>query len=498
MKVRISTHDPDDYAKFIAIKSLPTYSFRGRVATFPDEYGGRIARTGPHPIFAGAEDYEPSPFLFDYQGDIPRLAIRKEKFAIFAAPGYGKSLMQLEYVRYVAKQIGIRDRILLLAPLMVVEQTISEAHRFYGADYPIRQLRANQLEDWLLGIGDGQIGITNFESLTDTMPQGRLKCLCVDESSILKSHYGKWGADILRLGEGLRWKLAMTGTPAPNDRVEFANHAVFLDACPNVNSFLAKYFVNKGQTDNRWEMKRHAVDRFYRDLSHWSIFLTNPATYGWKDNAGGFPPINVKIHDLDMTQEQIELAYDGTGFLPGMAPSGGITNRSKMSQIAKGNHKGRKIATNKPEFIRDLVLNHPGKSSIIWCLYDEEQKSIAKMFPDAANISGKTPYHERKKLIAEFQEGKRQQLISKPKVLGFGMNLQVARQHVFSGIQDSYEMFAQCVHRSNRIGSTEPLDVDIPVTAIERPMLETVLKKAARITEDTRTQEALFKDALFS
>jgi hypothetical protein len=56
------------------------------------------------------------------------------------------------------------------------------------------------------------------------------------------------GADVHRLGRGLDWKLALTGTPAPNDRIEYANHAVFLDHFPTVNSFLARFFVNRGQT----------------------------------------------------------------------------------------------------------------------------------------------------------------------------------------------------------------------------------------------------------
>jgi SNF2 family DNA or RNA helicase len=86
-------------------------------------------------------------------------------------------------------------------------------------------------------------------------------------------------------------------------------------------------------------------------------------------------------------------------------------------------------------------------------------------------------------------------LISKGKVLGFGLNLQIATRQVFSGLQDSYELFHQCVKRSNRIGSTRPLNVHIPVTEIERPMIDTVLRKAKRIDEETAEQERIFCDA---
>jgi hypothetical protein len=66
---------------------------------------------------------------------------------------------------------------------------------------------------------------------------------------------------------------------------------------------------------------------------------------------------------------------------------------------------------------------------------------------------------------------------------------------VFSGLQDSYEKFYQAVKRANRIGSTRPLNVHIPVTDIELPMIETVLSKARRVQEDTETQERIFKKA---
>jgi superfamily II DNA or RNA helicase len=296
------------------------------------------------------------------------------------------------------------------------------------------------------------------------------------------------------MGKGLSWKLALTGTPAPNDRIEYANHAVFLDQFPTVNSFLARYFVNRGETGERWELKPHALQPFYRSLSHWSIFLTNPGTYGWKDNAGTIPPIITHVHSVPLTTQQQDLVFTSTGTLFA-ANAGGITSRSVLSQIAKGNHKGEAVDTAKPAYIRRLVESWPDESTIIWCKYNAEQDSMAATFPGAANIDGGTPYAERMKLIDEFKAGMRRVLISKPKILGFGLNLQIATRQVFSGLQDSYEEYYQAVKRSNRFGSTLPLNVHIPITEIERPMIETVLEKAARVQADAEEQERMFKNA---
>lgn len=318
--------------------------------------------------------------------------------------------------------------------------------------------------------------------------------LLVHNSSMLKSMYGKWGQACIDLGAGLDWKLCLTGTPAPNDRIEYGNHAVFLDQFPTLNAFLAKYFVNRGQTDNRWELKPHALEPFYRSLSHWCIFLSSPAVYGWKDNCEALPPIHVAVEDVDLTAAQEGILRKETGQLFA-TELGGITGRSTMGQLAKGRYAGEDVATNKPEYIKAMLERWPDESTIVWCLYNDEQDRIAALFPDAANIDGSTPHAKRLELIADFKAGRRKILISKAKVLGFGLNLQICTRMVFSGLQDSYESYYQAVKRANRYGSTKPLHVHIPVTDIERPMIETVLQKAKRVQEDTEAQERIFRNA---
>lgn len=96
-------------------------------------------------------------------------------------------------------------------------------------------------------------------------------------------------------------------------------------------------------------------------------------------------------------------------------------------------------------------------------------------------------------MIEGFKRREIPQLISKPQILGAGLNLQVATRQVFSSLIDSYEKYHQAVKRSNRVGSTKPLNVHIPVCECEVPMVETVLRKAHRVQIDTEEQEALFK-----
>lgn len=495
MILDIDTRNIEDYRRFLAVRKLPAYRFRGHWAEFDDAYASRLGMADDTETDA---EYKPFEFangrrLFDYQEWATRLAIGKRRFAVFADCGLGKTLMLLEFARHAHQQMRNRRKVLIISPLMVIGQTMEEAEAWYGGwlgHIGFERVTSAQLPEWTSKPGGG-IGITNYEALNQHVPRGKVGAIIVDESSMLKSHYGKWGREIIRLGRGLEWKLALTGTPAPNDRIEYANHAVFCDAFPTVNSFLARYFINRGQTDNRWELKPHAIRPFYRDLSHWCIFLSNPATYGFRGHANDVPPMHVHIEQVPLTQEQRDLVYGRTGELF-VNNLGGIQSRSAMATIAKGWNGKADVPTLKTQYIRDRVNSWPDESTIIWCIYNREQAIMERAFPEAGSIAGDTSQEDRERIIRDFKAGRTRVLISKAKVLGFGLNLQIATRQVFSGLQDSYESYYQCVKRSNRYGSTRPLNVHIPITDIERPMIETVLSKAKRVESDTAEQERIF------
>jgi hypothetical protein len=298
------------------------------VAEFPEEYADRL---GINAVTQTTKPYDPLPAAFDFQQAIVKTAISKRKYAIFADCGLGKTLMFLEFARHVAGLLPPRKRILIISPLMVVEQTIEECRKFYGDSMTIDHIASADLPAWLTAKDSACIGITNYEALRhDNLSNEHLGGLILDESSMLKSHYGKYGTAAIQLGKGVPWKLCCTGTPAPNDRIEYANHAVFLDAFPTVNSFLARYFVNKSQKNEKWILKNHATLPFARALSHWSIFLQNPATYGWKDvDTSKIPPIKVVMHQVELTDQQRSLtACDGLLFA---VDPGGIADRSMWS-----------------------------------------------------------------------------------------------------------------------------------------------------------------------
>lgn len=490
--IDFNTSSMSDYRKFLRMKRLPQYDVRGSRAFIPEEYAAMLGET----VAERSElPYQPSEFLMDYQRDIAKYAVRKRKYAVFMEPGRGKTLIDFEFAHHAMADTGKSG--LIVCPLMLLDQMMDEHQKFYGERFRIEQVKARNLEQWTkCDRAEPCIGITNYDAINERIQQGNIGWMILVESSMLKSAYGKWGNELIRIGAGLKWKLCETGTPAPNDRIEYANHAVFLDQFRSPNEFYAKYFVNRGQTDNRWEIKPHALRPFYRDMSHWCIFVSDPSIYGWKDGAGSIPPMHVHIEHIELSDDQRKAVQKVTGGLFATS-AGGITQRARMSRIGKGQHEGQAIEAAKPQWIIDRCREWTaeGRSTIVWCKYNPEQDALESMLgDDAVSIQGTTGYDDRRQMIADFKSGRKRVLISKPKILGFGLNLQVATRQVFSTLQDSYEEYYQAIKRSNRIGSTEELHVYLPVTEIEAPMIETVLRKADRVQQDTDEQERLFKE----
>ncbi len=190
---------------------------------------------------------------------------------------------------------------------------------------------------------------------------------------------------------------------------------------------------------------------------------------------------------MELTDAQTDACRELTGTLYVDTP-GGIAGRAKLARIAKGKD------SLKPAYIRSLVESWPEESTLIWCRFNEEQDRLAAEIPGSISMSGSTPPDVRQTMIDDFKSGRVKTLISKGKILGFGLNLQIATRQIFSSLHDSYEEYYQCVKRSNRIGSTRPLNVHIPTTEAERPMIENVLRKAKNVANDTEVQETLFKE----
>lgn len=260
-----------------------------------------------------------------------------------------------------------------------------------------------------------------------------------------------------------------------------------------------------------WGIKPYAEEGFYRFLSSWSIYIRDPKHYGFSDNLKDVPDPKFHIIKIKETQEQKELELkirrQGNDNLFGDLKLG-VVKRSKLSQIAKGfvYEKDKSITyvnSEKPKVIVDIIDTciTQGQQVLVWTVFDEEGeillRNIRYRSGIAKNLTGKTKEEERLEIIENFRHGNLQVLISKPELLGFGLNFQFCSVMIFSGFNDSFEQFYQAIKRAHRFGQTKALQVYIPyIPELEEMIYENIVKKKNNFEREVMRHEEIYKKIL--
>ncbi len=394
--------------------------------------------------------------LYDWQAALVRWALRKGRAAIFADCGLGKTFMQIAWAD------ALNVPALILAPLCVAEQTVAEAAKLGIAVHYAR--------DHSEAHGH-QIVITNYERL-DRFDPSAFSAVVLDESSILKAFDGQTRNALIAAFARTPYRLCCTATPSPNDITELANHAEFLGLMTRPE-FLATWFIRIGEghrttTHHGWRIKKHAVGPFYRWLASWAVALRTPKDLGYADDGFELPALTIRPEILPMAE--------------------GTPSESLFPELGLKGIQGR-LAARRTSLVDRLRTVHrlttarvPGHRKcqwLLWCGLNEESDALAEAIPDAVDVAGSDSYEHKVEAVRAFVRGDVRVLISKLKVLGFGMNFQHCHHMAFVGLSDSYEGYYQGIRRCWRFGQTSPVSVHIVVSEAERQVVENVRRKEA-------------------
>lgn len=393
--------------------------------------------------------------LYDWQAALVRWALRKGRAAIFADCGLGKTFMQVAWAE------ALNVPALLLAPLCVAEQTVMEAAKL-GID-------VHYARDHHEAHGH-RLVITNYERLEKFDPSV-FSAVVLDESSILKAFDGSTRNALIASFAKTPYRLCCTATPSPNDITELANHAEFLGLMTRAE-FLATWFIRIGEghrttTHHGWRIKNHAVEPFYRWLASWAVAIRSPRDIGYDDAGFELPPLEIRPEILSTS------ATGGDSLFPELGTKG-IAGRLAARRTA---------LPDRIETVTRLAAKHDGLhgecAHLLWCGLNEESDALAAAIPGAVNVAGSDSYEHKVEAVRAFVRGDIRVLISKLKVLGFGMNFQHCHHMAFVGLSDSYEGYYQGIRRCWRFGQRSPVTVSIVVSEAERQIVENVRRKEA-------------------
>lgn len=398
-------------------------------------------------------DADINPQLFDFQRYCVRRMLKLGRGGVFAGCGQGKTLIQLEWAQKVAEHE--KGKVLILAPLSVSEQTISEGAKFgYKVDHYTKM------------DADTKIAITNYEQL-ENVDVELFVGVVLDESSILKNFTGHYRNLLTDVFKHTPYKLCCSATPSPNDLNEIGNHSEFLNVL-DAQDMRSKWFVRE-EGMNNYRLKGHAKRDFYGWIASWSILFENPADIGFVETGKKFklPPLNYVQHEIETAPQEGQLFAQG------------IVNATNF------NAELRKTKTQRLELAAKIANETEGQV-LIWIKQNEEGEMLRKLLPEAVEVKGSDKDTYKKQRLLDFAAGKIRILISKAKICGYGMNFQNCGTQIFVAPDFSFEDFYQQVRRSYRFGRNEAVNIHLIVTDTMQNAREIIQQKQARFEEMQR------------
>ena len=383
--------------------------------------------------------------LFPFQKEIVEKACRRGRYAIFADCGLGKTLMQLEWAHQVVQHTG--QNVLILCPLAVAAQTISEGEKFGIHVVPWEPGRAYF----------NSVVITNHESF-HKLDVSKFGGVVLDESSILKNFMGKMKQMILERCKDTPYKLACTATPSPNDPIELGNHSEFLDVLSR-NEMSATYFIHDGGSTQKWRLKGHAEKSFYKWVGTWASVIRKPSDLGYEDSDHELPPLHFHERQIETDQRDHgmlfnEVAVSATNFNTELR----LTKVPRMEAAAE-------------------IVNASDEPYIVWVRQNEEAKFILDLIPDAVEVHGSQSPEEKERAFLAFKAGKFRVLVTKTKIAQFGLNFQHCPNQIFASLDFSFEGLYQAIRRSYRFGQKKAVNIYIVSTDTMENVIQSINRK---------------------
>jgi hypothetical protein len=412
-----------------------------------DEYRAFLASKAPRAESVGIEPGPMPDHLFDFAAHATAFCLRQGRAALFLDTGLTKTRCQLEFSKQaIAASNGVG---LVLTPLAVARQFEKEG---LAIGYDCRVVR-DQSE-----VRPG-INICNYDRL-DKLTPSAFGCVCLDESSVLKNFTGKVSRALINAFADTPFRLCATATPAPNDHVELGTHSEFLGIMPQ-SDMLIRWFINDSNNTGTWRLKGHARQAFWDWVSSWAVMASSPDDLGFDGSRFILPPMNVHRHKA----------------IGEIKPMDGMLFASDISATNMHSMK-RQTAQSRAAEVAKLVNTEDTEPWMVFCDTDVEADCLSALIPDAIEVRGSMTPEKKEAAINAFLDGERRVMISKPSIMGAGLNMQFCARMAFVGRSFSYEMWYQAVRRCWRFGQSRPVEVHLIVAEGEAQIGRVIDRKA--------------------
>ncbi len=391
--------------------------------------------------------------LFDFQRALVEWAVRRGRAAIFADCGLGKTLMQLVWAENVVRKTN--RPVLVLTPLAVADQTVSEAGKF--------GVEAVRSKDGKFPAA-ARVVVSNYDRL-HYFAAADFAGVVPDESGCVKDFESKRTAELTEFLRTIPYRLLCSATPAPNDWDELGTSAEALGEM-GYQDMLSRFFHKQTSKDSRgwgrltYRMRAYAERDFWRWVVSWARACRRPSDLGFDDGRYELPSLSVDVSEVVASRPKPGCLFD----LP-------------AETVQEQAEERRRTLPERCERVAALLAD--ADSAVAWCNLNDEGDQLERLIAGSVQVSGADSDDEKEEAFAAFVSGQVRVIVTKPSIAGYGLNWQhCARQTFFP--THSYEQYYQALRRLWRFGQARPVRTTIVTTDGAANVLANLQRKAGQ------------------
>lgn len=402
--------------------------------------------------------------LFAHQREAVERAVHHDSFALFMETGTGKTLVAIELAKdLVERYRGEELYALVVCPLSIIESVwISEFAKFAPKLTTCNLWKHRK--DTPETLPEANVYVINYESV-DKIPTWLLKkfkLVILDESTKIKNFKAGITKFFLRNKKLWKHRLVMTGTPAPNNLLEYWSQMAFINPKilgENYYRFRAINFYQTGFGGYLWKPSADLQQNIGRMLSKQAYVVKKkdcldlpPQTF--ESRKYTMPPRLRKCYDQMLKANITEVR--GRPVLG----ANEMAKIMKLRQLTAGfvvDATGKTISFNdgKLRLLKETLEEIGDHQVIVWVQFHAEIKQIKDAFPDCRVLAGTENASDKEQTIKDFQAGKIRLLVAHPRSAGHGLNFSNCSYAIYFSLSYSFEEEKQSQDRIHRIGQTK-------------------------------------------
>lgn len=403
----------------------------------------------------------------DYQTRAKDFILEHPKAGMLLEMGLGKTVITLTAIDVLINELFEVDRVLVIAPKRVAEDTWTREHAKWDH---LRHLRVSKVlgspEQRRRALAvDADIYVIGRDNVVWLVEQCRqswpFDMVVIDELSSFKSPQAKRFRALKKVIPKASRVVGLTGTPSANGLMDLWAEIYLLDRGERLGhtlgAFREKYFrpgARNGYVVFKWEPLRGSREKIEAAISDICISMSADDYLTLPKRIDNLIPVKLSPQEMKQykTMEAEQLLHIDDEDVVALNAAAVMT---KLLQIANGSvysHEGNVVRLHDAKLEALLeIIDTTDSPVLIFYSYKHDLAAIKAAIPGARTLDGPED-------IAEWNAGRVQVLLAHPASVGYGLNLQEGGHViVWYGLTWSLELYQQANARLYRQGQDKPV-----------------------------------------